>query len=196
VRLPTGRTRLAGIALIVAAVVVALVLLLGGDDGGDDAGGGPELSTLEAGGPSESAPAATPFKLSFPPNWSEVPDEQLAQVPGERLAVLRRDGRTGLIAVTRQASSPELDLEALGSRLGKQIKKGLTDAREVASRPTRLPAGEAYVYSFVRRKAGTVHTVVVVPAGAETYVLNAVIPSGDDKAAQESGEIIRSLSFD
>ena len=190
------RTRLVAAALLVIVAAVGVILLTGGDDGDNDAGGGPELRTIEAGGPSETAPAATPFKLSFPPNWDEVPDEQLAQVPGERLAVLRRDGRTGLIAVTRQASSPDLDLKTLGSRLGKQIKKGLADAREVASRPTRLPAGEAYVYSFVRRKAGTVHTVVVVPSGAETYVLNAVVPSGDDKAAQESGEIIRSLSFD
>jgi hypothetical protein len=98
--------------------------------------------------------------------------------------------------VTQQRSAKGLDLKTLGARLGRQIKSGVADAREVASRPTRLPAGDAYVYSFVRRKAGTVHTIVIVPSGELTYVLNTVIPSGERQAAQESGEIVRSLKFE
>lgn len=195
VKRPSTRTLAAGAVLLVVAVVAAVLLLGGGDDGGDS--GGPELRTLEAGGPSDAAPAASPFTLSHPPSWSEVPEDQLsAQGPGETVAVLRREGRTGLLVVTRQASSDDLDLETLGERLGRQLKRGLPDAREVAARPTRLPAGDAFVYSFVRRRAGTVHTIVVVPSGAETYVLNSVIASGDNAAAQESGEIVRSLSFE
>jgi hypothetical protein len=195
VRLPSTRTLAAGALLILA--VAAAVLVLGGDDDDGGGSGGPELRTLEAGGPSDAAPAAAPLTLSHPASWSEVPKDQLtAQGPGETLAVLRREGRTGLLVVTRQASSDDLDLETLGERLGKQLKRGLPDAREVAARPTQLPAGDAFVYSFVRSRAGTVHTIVVVPSGAETYVLNSVVPSGDDTAAQESGEIVRSLEFE
>jgi hypothetical protein len=178
---------------VVVAVGVAVLLLVGGDD---DGSGGPELRTLEAGGPSDIAPAATPFTLTHPTTWTEIPDEQLAAVPGEPLAVLRRESRSGLLVVTRQPTGENLDLEKLGSRLGKQVRSGLKDAREVAARPTQLPAGDAFVYSFVRTRAGTVHSIVVVPSGRETYVLNSVVPSGDDEAAQEVGEIVRSLAFE
>jgi hypothetical protein len=183
------------VAAVLVVAVAAAVILLGG--GGDDDSGGEKLETLEAGGPSDTAPAASKFKLSYPPSWEEIPEDEItAKGPGETLAILRRQNRSGLVSVTRQKSSPNLDLNKLGTRLGKQVKAGLPDAREVASRPTRLPAGDAFVYSFVRRRAGTVHTIVVVPSGAETYVLNAVVPSGDNRAAQESGEIVRSLTFD
>ena len=40
------------------------------------------------------------------------------------------------------------------------------------------------------------HSVVVVPSGGVTYLLNSVIPSGNDEAAQEAGEIIRTLEFE
>jgi hypothetical protein len=188
-----NRSVIAGAVLLVAAAVAA-VLLIGGGDG--DSGDSESLRTLEAGGPTDSAPAATPFRLSYPKSWEQVPDEQLASLPGETVAVLRREGRSGLITVSRQPTPKNLDLEQVGARLGKQIKSGLADARQVAARPTRLPAGDAFVYSFVRRRAGTVHTVVVVPSGAVTYALNSVVPSGDNEAAQESGEIVRSLEFE
>jgi hypothetical protein len=184
----------AGLA-VVAVAVVAVILLTGDDDDGGSGGAG-SVRTIELGGPTDDAPAAPKFKLSIPPTWDEVPKEQLTDARGEPLVVLRRENRTGLLVVTRQSSAKDLDLETLGKRLGKEVKSGVADAREVASRPTRLPAGDAYVYSFVRRKAGTAHTIVVVPSGPSTYVLNTVIPSGEKQAAQESGEIVRSLRFE
>jgi hypothetical protein len=35
-----------------------------------------------------------------------------------------------------------------------------------------------------------------VPSGGVTYVLNSVIPAGDNEAAQEAGEIVRTLTFE
>lgn len=189
------RTLLAGIA-VVAIAVLAIVLIGGGDDDDGGAKQSSDLHTIELGGPTKAAPAATPLKLSYPSSWSEVPDEQLPAGNGERLAVLRRTGRSGLLVVSRQPGAKNLNLETLGPRLGRQIKSGFSDAREVAARPTSLPAGDAFVYSFVRQKAGTANTVVVIPSGKETYVVNAVVPSGNKKAAQESGEIVRTLKFE
>ena len=175
-------------------VAVGAVLLLGGDD--EDSGSDEKLQTIELGGPAPGAPAATPFTLSYPANWSEVPKEDLGEVTADTLGVLRRDGRSGLITVSQRQTPENLNLEQLGARLGKQIKRGLPDAREVAARPTNLPAGDAFVYSFVRKRAGTVHSVVVVPSGGVTYLVNSVIPAGDNEAAQEAGEIIRTLEFE
>jgi hypothetical protein len=190
----TGIDGLSLTGLILLAAAVALVLLLRGDD--DDGSSTETLNTLTVDEPASGAPAATPFTLSYPENWSEVSNEELGSAASDTLATLRRDGRSGVLVVAQQQTPKNLDLEQLGEKLGKEIKRGISDAREVSARPTHLPAGDAFVYSFVRERAGTVHTVVVVPSGGVTYILNSVIPSGDNAAAQEAGEIIRTLEFE
>ena len=190
------RTGINGISLtglVLLAAAVALVLLLGGDD---DESGSDTLNTITVDEPAPGAPAATPFTLSYPDSWSEVSKEEIGSAAGDTVAILRREGRSGVLVVAQRQTPDNLDLEQLGEKLGKQIKQGIPDAREVAARPTRLPAGDAFVYSFVRERAGTVHSVVVVPSGGVTYVLNSVIPAGDNEAAQEAGEIVRTLTFE
>jgi hypothetical protein len=179
--------------LVLLAAAVALVLLL---RGGDDESGSDPLNTITVDEPAPGAPAATPFTLSYPDSWTEVSKEEVGSTAGDTLAILRREGRSGVLVVAQRQTPENLDLEQLGEKLGKQIKQGIPDAREVAARPTHLPAGDAFVYSFVRERAGTVHSVVVVPSGGVTYVLNSVIPSGDNEAAQEVGEIVRTLTFE
>jgi hypothetical protein len=179
--------------LVLLAAAVALVLLL---RGGDDESGSDSLNTITVDEPAPGAPAATPFTLSYPDSWTEVSKEEVGSTAGDTLAILRREGRSGVLVVAQRQTPSNLDLEQLGEKLGKQIQQGIPDAREVAARPTHLPAGDAFVYSFVRERAGTVHSVVVVPSGGVTYVLNSVIPSGDNEAAQEVGEIVRTLTFE
>ena len=183
---------IAGLVLLAAAI--ALVLLIGGDD--DDGSSTDTLNTLTVDEPAPGAPAATPFTLSYPDSWTEVSKEEIGSAACDTVAILRREGRSGVLVVAQRETPDNLDLEQLGNQLGKQIKKGIPDAKEVAARPTHLPAGDAFVYSFVRESAGTVHSVVVVPSGGVTYVLNSVIPSGNNEAAQEVGEIVRTLTFE
>jgi hypothetical protein len=191
------RTGINGISLtglVLLAAAVALVLLVRGDD--DDDSSSDTLNTITVDEPAPGAPAATPFTLSYPDSWSEVSRKEVGSAAGDTLAILRREGRSGVLVVAQRQTPSNLDLEQLGEKLGKQIKQGIPDAREVAARPTHLPAGDAFVYSFVRERAGTVHSVVVVPSGGVTYVLNSVIPSGNNEAAQEVGEIVRTLTFE
>jgi hypothetical protein len=190
------RTGINGISLtglVLLAAAVALEQLLGGDD---DESGSDTLNTITVDEPAPGAPAATPFTLSYPDSWSEVSKEEIGSAAGDTVAILRREGRSGVLVVAQRQTPDNLDLEQLGEKLGEQIKQGIPDAREVAARPTHLPAGDAFVYSFVRERAGTVHSVVVVPSGGVTYVLNSVIPAGDNEAAQEAGEIVRTLTFE
>ena len=181
----------AGLVLLAAAI--ALVLLLRGDD---DESSSDTLNTITVDEPAPGAPAATPFTLSYPDTWTEVSKEDVGSAAGDTVAILRREGRSGVLVVAQRQTPDNLNLEQLGEKLGRQIKQGIPDAREVAARPTHLPAGDAFVYSFVRKKAGTVHSVVVVPSGGVTYVLNSVIPAGNNEAAQEVGEIVRTLTFE
>lgn len=187
-------TGLSKTGLVLLAAAVALVLLLRSGD--DDDSGSDTLNTITVDEPAPGASAAPPFTLSYPDSWSEVSKEEIGSAAGDTVAILRREGRSGVLVVAQRQTPDNLDLQQLGEKLGKQIRQGIPDAREVAARPTHLPAGDAFVYSFVRERAGTVHSVVVVPSGGVTYVLNSVIPSGNDEAAQEVGEIVRTLTFE
>ena len=189
----TGINGLSLTGLVLLAAAVALVLLIGGDEEGSSSD---DLTTITVDEPAPGAPAATPFTLSYPDSWTEVSKEEVGSAAGDTVAILRREGRSGVLVVAQRQTPTNLDLQQLGEKLGKQIKRGIPDAQEVAARPTHLPAGDAFVYSFVRERAGTVHSVVVVPSGGVTYVLNSVIPSGNNEAAQEVGEIVRTLTFE
>jgi len=50
-------------------------------------------------------------------------------------------------------------------------------------------------YSYLRERRGTVHTILIVPAGSRSYVLNSVSQPGADDAAREIGEIMTSFSL-
>jgi hypothetical protein len=175
--------RLGVVLVIVAAVVVAIVV----------GGGGSSNSTLTAGGPVGSAPTAPAFNVTFPSSWSAVPASQLSAYAGNPVAVLLRQGRTGLIVVTRARSNPKLGLTTLGSTLSKAIASRFPDAKTVTVKLVKVRSGDAFYYAFIRTKAGTVNALLVVPAGAITYELNSVVPGNQPDAAREVGQIF--LSF-
>jgi hypothetical protein len=175
------------VALIVAAVVVAILVGSGGSSH--------KAKTLTAGGPVPGAPAAPAFNLSYPSSWSQVPASQLSAYPGKPVAVLLRKNRTGLIVITRARTNPKLGLPTLGPVLAKKISARFHDAKTVASRTIHVNAGRAFYYSFARTKAGTVHGLLVVPAGAVTYELNSVAPGDQPQAARDIGQIFRSFSL-
>jgi hypothetical protein len=57
----------------------------------------------------------------------------------------------------------------------------------------KTAGGNAFFYSYIRKKKGTVHTVVVVPDGDRSYALNTVSKGGQEKTAREIANMI--LSF-
>ena len=56
-----------------------------------------------------------------------------------------------------------------------------------------IGAGKAFFFSYIRKTKGTVHTVVVVPDGKRSYVLNTVSRGGAENVARQVARII--LSF-
>ena len=57
-----------------------------------------------------------------------------------------------------------------------------------------MPALGAPCTSYIRKKKGTVQSVVVIPAGNRTYTLNTVSRGGANDVAREIGRMI--VSFD
>jgi hypothetical protein len=59
----------------------------------------------------------------------------------------------------------------------------------------KIKAGLALFYSYIRKTKGTAHSVVVVPGRSQSYVLNAVVPAGENQIARQVGAMIRSFDF-
>lgn len=173
--------RIVAIAVVIALVVVGAIALFGGD-GGDDG-----QETIKG-------PAGDEFTLFKPDGWQEVSGDELALIPGKPLAVLRRDEGQGLVTVTAPTEAGS-NIEDAAAELDKRLSKALPDFRKVGARIVEVKAGRALLYSYVRTKKATAHTLLVVPGPERTYTVNAVIPAGAEDAARDVGEILNSFDI-
>ena len=177
-RLRVGRRAfLVAVAAGIAALVFGINALVGDDSD--------EEATVKG-------PSGHGFTLLRPDGWTEVSDEDRELIPGQPLAVLRRGQGQGLVTVSAPAQ-PERNLEAVAAQLDKRLKKAIPDFRKVAARVVRVEAGRALLYSYVRTKKATAHTLLVVPDQEVTYTVNAVVPAGAEDAARDVGQILNSF---
>ena len=79
------------------------------------------------------------------------------------------------------------------AELDRRLGKAIPDFRKVAARVVRVEAGRALLYSYVRTKKATAHTLLVVPGQEVTYTVNAVVPAGAEDAARDVGQILNSF---
>ena len=173
---------MAFVAIIVAVVIG--VIALTGDDDGDTGSGGTTTVT---------GPADNEFTLQVPAGWTAVPADELQAVPGEPLAVVRRDEQKGLVVVNVQQGKVK-NFDAQVRTLDRRLEKAIPDFQKVGARVVEVKAGKGLLYSYARRERGTAHTLLVVPAGDRSYSVNGAVPAGEDDAAREMGSIL--LSFD
>ena len=170
---------LAGVLAVGAAVVAVLVFT----GGGSDKGGGGTVS-----GPRDSA-----FQIRYPDSWSPLGKDKVAGLPGHPLAVIRRTDGKGVVIVRREQGTPPANLDKLGTDLGRQLKRRMPDLKLRSTKTVKLRSGNALFTSYIRKRTGTVQSVVVVPAGRKTFTLNTVSRGGADDVAREIGRMI--LSF-
>jgi hypothetical protein len=133
------------------------------------------------------------FTLTYPSGWRPLPPGELAQLPGRPLMVLRRDDSSAFVVVRKQARPPE-SLNALAGELTRVLAGRIPDFQRRSAKPVRVKAGKAFLFSYIRKSLGTVHSIVLVPAGRQTYELNTVVRGGANQAAREVARIV--LSFD
>jgi hypothetical protein len=179
-RLHAGLTtrQLVAAAIVIALVVIGAIVLLGGDDDG--------------GAETIKGPPDDEFSLLKPDGWEEVSGDELALIPGKPLAVLRRGEGEGLVTVTAPTKAGS-NIEDAAAELDKRLSKALPDFRKVSARIVEVQAGRALLYSYVRTKKATAHTILVVPGPERTYTVNAVVPAGAEDAARDVGEILNSF---
>ncbi len=140
-----------------------------------------------------SGPAGARYTMSQDPNWQRLTGGALEGQPGRPLWVLRRKDGKGLIAVRREGRAPR-SFRTFTKQLDSEFERRIPDFRKRSSRTLRIKAGDAFFYSYIRERRGTVHSVVLVPAGTGSYVLNSLVQGGEPDAARELGRMI--LSFD
>lgn len=172
----SSRLRFALLGLVAVGVIILAVALLTGGSGSSGTAGGSDS-----------------FNISYPKTWSPLPKGKLASLPGHPLAVLRRNDGHGLVVIRRQAGTPPADLNVLGADVARQLKRRDPSLKIHTQKLVKIRSGQALFTSYISKK-GTVQSVVVVPAGKQTFMINSFSPGGADNVAREIGRMI--VSFD
>jgi hypothetical protein len=173
------RTLMLGAALIGLVLIVYLAAnaLFGGD--------GSKKGELK--GSSKDS-----YALSYPSSWRPLSGKELDRVPGSPLAVVRRKDGKGFVFLRKEGRSPK-NLTAFSGDLTKALDKRVPDFQKRSAKTVKINGQNAFFYSYIRKAKGTVHTVVLVPNGKQSYVLNTVSRGGSEDVARQVARII--LSF-
>ncbi|MEX0992853.1 MAG: hypothetical protein WDZ37_02550 [Solirubrobacterales bacterium] len=109
---------------------------------------------------------------------------------GSPLAAIRqRDGK-GLLVV-RKGGRPPRDLSTFAGDLTSELSRRFADFQKQTSRVLSIRAGVALVYSYLRTRRRTTHTVVIVPAADRTFDISTVSPADDKQSATQIAAMVR-----
>ena len=175
-----GRRTLVALGVLAALVVVVIgaVALFGGDD---------KSSSGKLTGDSGDS-----YTLSYPDSWRPLSGKELDQLPGNPLAVVRRKDGKGFVILRKEGRAPK-SFSAFSGDLTQALDKRIPDFQKRSAKVVKLSSGNAFFFSYIRKTKGTVHTVVLVPDGKRSYVMNTVSRGGSEDVARQVARII--LSF-
>jgi hypothetical protein len=184
---PRQAARRTGAVAVVSALAGALavlaVLTVVGLMSGSGSGSG-------AAAPGVYTAAGHAFTIGVPAGWSALHGAELARVPGSPAAVLRRaDGRG--VVIVRRTGAVTGDLRWIARRLTAQLGRRLPGFRLVGARIGRVRAGDAFLYTFVRR--GVAQSLAVTTVRGATYRIDTVVPAGSPDAARQAGAAVSSF---
>lgn len=139
-----------------------------------------------------AGPPQTPFQLSYPAGWRKVPKAHLQKVETTPAAAIRRvDGR-GLVTVTVRGPIT-ISLDELRTGFADALSERFTDFELVTSTEMQVDAGLGIYTSWILRDEGRVQGNLTVPVGANSYTLDAALPTGATDVAREVGAIFGSF---
>jgi hypothetical protein len=183
VRAPRLRGRLRALGLV--AVGVGLALGASSLIRGDRHGSG--MQVLEG-------PSGNRFTVRYPPNWKPLSKDELGLLAGSPITALRRKDRSGFVVIRAEKGRAGGDLNNFADELARTLKKRVPDFEGRSAKLIKVRSGKAFYLSYIRKRAGTLHSLVVVPAGSKTYTLNTVSNGRAAQSAREIGGIV--VSFD
>jgi hypothetical protein len=179
---PRSHRRLIGAIGAAAVLLAALAAVLALRSGGrDDAAATPRYRSADRA-----------FSVVLPAGWRAAAPRELVAAPSTPAAVLRRADRRGVVVIRKRPPLARSS-RSLTRELTAQLRRRLDGLRPVGARTVRLASGPAYVYTFARPSAGTVHSIAVAPRRGGTYTIDAVAPAGSRDAAAQIGSIVRSF---
>lgn len=152
------------------------------------------LDVVARGGGTLTGPEGAAFRVEYPEGWSPDSGAELAAFTDPPLAVLRHDEGRGVIVIRLEARFAG-NLQEFADDLEQELDDRLPDFRPVGARVVRIAAGSAFSYSYVRELRATAHSIIIVPAGNRSYVLDTVVAGGADDVAREAGRIVDSFSL-
>lgn len=164
--------------LAVAALAVGLLAFFGARTIGDDDGGTSTVKVADEG-----------FTLDYPGNWSPISNKQF---PGSPVLVLERDGKSGLFIVRKESKAAPTKA-SFGDELDKEISDRVPDYKPGSVNTVKTAAGPAFYFSYARAKAGTANSIVVVPDGGSSFVLESSSAASDRDAAEDIAAMIGSF---
>ena len=167
--------------LALGALAVALVAFFGARTVFDDDGGSGTVKASEEG-----------FKLEYPETWTPISKKKLTLFPGSPLLVLEREGSSGLFVVRRENKAAPTK-QSFGDELDKELSDRVPDYEPGTVRTVKTSAGPAFYFSYARTQAGTANSIVVVPDGGASFVLESASAADDRDAAKDVAEMISSF---
>jgi hypothetical protein len=177
---PRSHRRLIGAVGAAAVLLAALAAVLALRSGGDAAATPRYRSADRA------------FSVVLPAGWRAAAPRELVAAPSAPAAVLRRADRRGVVVIRKRPPLARSS-RSLTRELTAQLRRRFDGLRPVGARTVRLASGPAYVYTFARPSAGTVHSIAVAPRRGGTYTIDAVASAGSRDAAAQIGSIVRSF---
>ena len=168
------------LALALGVLAVGVAAYFGAKAIFDDDGGG----TVEAAGKG--------FAVEYPETWTPVSEEKLAQYPGSPLLALEREGNSGLFVVRRESKAAPTK-KSFGDELDKEISDRVPDYKPGTVQTVKTAAGPAFYFSYARTDAGTANSIVVVPDGSASFVLESASAANDRDAAKDVAAMISSF---
>ena len=166
--------------LAIGALAVGLVAFFGARTIGDDNGGGTVKATEQG------------FTLEYPDTWKPIATDKLAQFPGSPQLVLDRDGGGQFVVIHKQSKAAPTQ-KSFGDELDKEISNRLPDYQPGTVSAVKTAAGPAFYFSYARTKAGTANSIVVVPDGKSSWVLESTSAANDRDAAKDIAAMIGSF---
>jgi hypothetical protein len=164
-------------------VLVGLVLL---------AGAAATTLTLSRAHHRAGAAQQQAFTVALPAHWHELTAAQLKALSKPAVAAYARDDGTALVTIRRAGAAPVISADFVHS-LDQRFRSRLSDYVPVSARVITTKAGGAFFFSYVRRNLGTLDTIVLVPAGKQSYLLDSVSNPGSLAATHDVGRIINTF---
>lgn len=140
-----------------------------------------------------TGPQWASFRLSYGERWRPLSRQELELSRRSAIAGLVRDtGSAKLFVLVVKRSSP--DSGELLRRLRSDLRRRLPGFKQVGAKAVQLHGRRSLFFSFTDRAAKLIRAIVLLPSGANTFVISTEAARGDSSAGRELEQMIRSFT--